>query len=61
LKANNRLNIELNNKRVIRRARTWEAGLANIITDYPFSSARNYAGIDAILNIIIESQQQVKY
>jgi len=38
-----------------------EAGLANIITDYPFSSARNYAGIDAILNIIIESQQQVKY
>ncbi len=38
-----------------------EAGLANNVIDYPLSSARNYSGSEAVLEIIIESQQQITY
>ena len=37
------------------------AGLASNAEDYYYSSARNYAGLDAPLEIIFESQQLVSY
>jgi len=29
--------------------------------DYLFSSARNYAGLDSYLDIVLETQQQITY
>ena len=37
------------------------AGLVNCPEDYYYSSARNYAGLDAPIDIIFESQQLISY
>jgi REP element-mobilizing transposase RayT len=37
------------------------AGLVSVPEDYYYSSARNYAGLDAPLEIIFESQQLISY
>jgi putative transposase len=37
------------------------AGLVTVPEDYYYSSARNYAGLDAPLDIIFESQQLISY
>lgn len=36
-------------------------GLVNNLTDYIYSSARNYAGLETRLEIILESSQQITY